>query len=69
MLFRSYAGIASFGGASLSFAGQPFFDQAKAIAWLDRLADADTQTLDRETPTILRLASFSLMQQRFAIEG
>lgn len=54
---------------SRQFADQPFFDPAKTGAWLDSLADADSVTAAQASPDLLRLASFSLMQQRFAIVG
>lgn len=51
------------------FADQPFFDPAKTSAWLDSLTDADSATVEQSSPDLLRMASFSLMQQRFGIAG
>lgn len=52
---------------SRQFTDQPFFDVAKTRTWLDTLADADDAAVAQSSPDVLRIASFSLMQQRFAI--
>ena len=52
---------------SRSFADQPFFDPAKARQFLDAVADADTNVASEASPIIMRMASFSLMQQRFGV--
>lgn len=52
---------------SRQFADQSFFDPAKTGAWLDSLADADSATAAQASPDLLRMASFSLMQQRFGV--
>ena len=54
---------------SKQFADQPFFDPARTRAWLDSLADADGVEVEQSSPDVLRIASFSLMQQRFGITG
>lgn len=50
---------------SRSFSDQPFFDQAKACAFLDSLTDADTVRAEQASPIVLQLATFSLLQNRF----
>jgi asparagine synthase (glutamine-hydrolysing) len=52
---------------SPQFADQPFFDPVRTRAWVDSLADADAVAVDQSSPDLLRIASFSLMQQRFGI--
>lgn len=52
---------------SRQFADQPFFDQEKTTTWLDSLADAEEETVEQSSSDVLRIASFSLMQQRFGI--
>ena len=54
---------------SPSFADQPFFDPKKVISYLDAAAKGDAQTATAASPIVLRLASFSLMQQRFGISS
>jgi asparagine synthase (glutamine-hydrolysing) len=52
---------------SKRFEDQPFFEPAKTRAWLDQLADAEGPAVDHSSPDVLKIATFSLMQQRFAI--
>ena len=52
---------------SSSFADQPFFDPAKCCKFLDAQGTGDRAQGDRESPRILRMATLSLMQQRFGI--
>jgi asparagine synthase (glutamine-hydrolysing) len=54
---------------SRAFDDQPFFDPAKARALLDRMAANDAPTNVAESGHLLRLATFSLMQQRFGISA
>ena len=54
---------------SRSFADQPFFDPAKARSFLDSVAGGDAATANEASASILRMASFSLMQQRFGMSG
>ncbi len=50
-----------------SFADQPFFEPAKASAYLDGVATGDQAQVTEASPIILRMATLSLMQQRFGI--
>ena len=50
-----------------SFADQPFFDSAKCRTFLDAQGTGDRTMGDRASPRILRMATLSLMQQRFGI--
>jgi asparagine synthase (glutamine-hydrolysing) len=52
---------------SPSFADQPFFEPKKVIRYLDTAAKGDAQMATAASPILLRLATFSLMQQRFGI--
>ncbi len=54
---------------SRSFADQPFFDSAKACAFLATAAGGDAAMASEASPIILRMATFSLMQQRFGISA
>ncbi|MEQ1930412.1 MAG: asparagine synthase (glutamine-hydrolyzing) [Parvularculaceae bacterium] len=52
---------------SRRFADQPFFDPEKARRFLDRIATADGATANEASGIVLRMATLSLMQQRFGI--
>ncbi len=52
---------------SSTFADQPFFDPKKARDLLDSLITADVELVDQTSPLIQRMATMSLMQQRFGI--
>ena len=54
---------------SAHFADQPFFDPAKARGYLDAVAGGDATMQSEASAIILRMASLSLMQQRFGIGG
>ncbi len=54
---------------SQSFADQPFFDAAKACAYLDSIAQGGATNVSEASPIILRMATFSIMQQRFGISA
>ena len=54
---------------SRDFADQPFFDPGKARAYLDAVADGDATVTSESSAIILRMASFSLMQQRFGVNS
>ncbi|MFT6033258.1 MAG: asparagine synthase (glutamine-hydrolyzing) [Arenicella sp.] len=51
------------------FADQPFFDPIKARAFLDSLSKMDNAMVDQSSPLIQRMATMSLMQQRFGISA
>jgi asparagine synthase (glutamine-hydrolysing) len=52
---------------SSAFADQPIFDPVKARSFLDSLTKMDSVSVDQASPLILRMATMSLMQQRFGI--
>ncbi|MGK0376084.1 MAG: hypothetical protein ACJA2E_002573 [Arenicella sp.] len=52
---------------SSAFSEQPFFDPTKARGFLDSLTKMDRDGVDQSSLLILRMASMSLMQQRFGI--
>ncbi len=52
---------------SATFADQPFFDPKKACEFLDSLNKMEDEIIDQSSPLILRMATLSLMQQRFKI--
>jgi asparagine synthase (glutamine-hydrolysing) len=54
---------------SRSFSDQPFFDRAKACAYLDSLTDADNVRAEQASPIVLQLATFSLLQSRFSVSA
>jgi asparagine synthase (glutamine-hydrolysing) len=54
---------------SSAFADQPFFDPTKARGFLDSLSQMDRTAADEASALILRMATTSLMQQRFGISG
>ena len=54
---------------SRDFYDQPFFDPTKACAFLDTIASGDATKVTEASPVILRMATFSLMQQRFGISA
>jgi asparagine synthase (glutamine-hydrolysing) len=54
---------------SRSFADQPFFDPVKARTFIDSVDASATTTASEASAIILRLATFSLMQQRFGISA
>ncbi|PHR51263.1 MAG: asparagine synthase (glutamine-hydrolyzing) [Robiginitomaculum sp.] len=54
---------------SSAFADQPFFEPAKARDYLDSLAKMDSEAIDQASPLIQRMATMSLMQQRFGISN
>lgn len=54
---------------SRSFDDQPFFDPAKARALLDEMTASDIPTSVATSGLLLRIATFSIMQQRFGISA
>ena len=54
---------------STAFADQPFFDPLKARDLLDQTAKMDGGTLDHASLLIQRMATMSIMQQRFGISS
>lgn len=54
---------------SRAFEDQPFFDPAKARAMLDAMAASDVQANVATSGLLLRVATFSIMQQRFGISA
>jgi asparagine synthase (glutamine-hydrolysing) len=54
---------------SPSLADQPFIDQTKACIWIDGLQEADAEAAQRGSFMLIRIATLSLMQQRFGIVG
>jgi asparagine synthase (glutamine-hydrolysing) len=54
---------------SRSFSDQPFFDRAKACAYLDSLTDADNVRAEQASPIVLQLATFSLLQTQFSVSS
>jgi hypothetical protein len=54
---------------SSAFSDQPFFDPIKARGFLDSLTKMDRDGVDQSSLLILRMASMSLMQQRFGISA
>lgn len=52
---------------SPQFADQPFFDQTKVCAWLDALPGAGADAQLRASGMMFRLATFSVLQQRFGV--
>ena len=54
---------------SAAFADQPFFDPLKARNLLDQTAKMDSGTLDHASLLIQRMATMSIMQQRFGISS
>lgn len=53
---------------SRDFADQPFFDPAKATGFLDAVARGDV-AVDAASPTILRMATLSIMQRKFGFSN
>ena len=54
---------------SRSFDDQPFSDPAKARALLDEMTASDAPTTVATSALLLRIATFSIMQQRFGISA
>lgn len=54
---------------STAFADQPFFDPRKACDFLDSIAKMDSGAADEASPLVMRMATMSLMQQRFGISS
>lgn len=54
---------------SKAFTDQAFFDQSKACAFLDKFAQMNRTEADQASPLILRMATMSLMQQRFGVSS
>lgn len=54
---------------SSTFSDQPFFDPQKSCDFLDSMTQMDQAGIDEASPLIRRMATVSLMQQRFGISA
>lgn len=54
---------------SAAFADQPFFEPKKARDFMDSVGKMESAAADEASPLILRMATMSLMQQRFEISN